>query len=60
MNYLQSNNLYKTLLIQAGVHTKRSEEASQSITFNNMRLISEIWPNWQAVFPYTVNPNKQK
>jgi hypothetical protein len=59
MNYVQSKKLYKNLLIQVGVSTKKAEEASQSITFDDMRLISEIWPDWQAIFPYATKLNEQ-
>jgi hypothetical protein len=53
MDYVQSKNLYKNLLIRAGVKTQKAEEASQSVTFDDMRLISEICPEWQAIFPYS-------
>jgi hypothetical protein len=58
MDYIQSKNLYKNLLIRAGVKTHKAEEASQSITFDDMRLISEICPEWQAIFPYAAHSNK--
>jgi hypothetical protein len=60
MDYVQSKALYKNLLIQVGVSTTKAEEASQSITFDDMRLISEIWPDWQAIFPYSAKASKQK
>lgn len=52
MDYIQSKNLYKSLLIRAGVQKTKAEEASQAVTFDDMRLISEICPEWQAIFPY--------
>jgi hypothetical protein len=60
MDYIQSKNLYKNLLIRVGVNIQKAEEASQSITFDDMRLISDIWPDWKAVFPYAANLDKQK
>ncbi len=52
MDYVQSKKLYKNLLLRAGVQTQRAEEASQSITFDDMRLISDICPEWESIFPY--------
>jgi hypothetical protein len=60
MDYVQSKTLYKNLLIKVGVDTEKAEEASQSITFDDMRLISEIWPDWQAVFPYSSSSKLSK
>ena len=56
MDYVQSKKLYKSLLLRAGVKTQRAEEASQSITFDDMRLISDICPEWEVMFPYSSRP----
>jgi hypothetical protein len=60
MDFIQSKVLYKNLLIRVGVNVQKAEEASQAITFDDMRLISDIWPDWQAVFPYSVSLDQQR
>ncbi len=50
MSTNQFKNLYRTLLIQFGVSSLKAEEACKHLTFDDMRIISEIWPEWQAIF----------
>jgi hypothetical protein len=46
----QFKNLYRTLLMKFGVSSIKAEEACKNLTFDDMRIISEIWPEWQAIF----------
>jgi len=42
---------YKEQLVRVGVDPQRAEQAAKLLTGEELRLISEIWPGWGAVFP---------
>jgi hypothetical protein len=42
--------LYIEHLIKAGVNVAKAEQAAKMVTQEQMQLISEIWPEWTAVF----------
>lgn len=46
---------YKEQLVRVGVDPHRAEQAAKLLTGEELRLISEIWPGWGAVFPPVEN-----
>lgn len=42
---------YKEQLVRVGVDPHRAEQAAKVLSGEELRLISEIWPSWGAVFP---------
>ena len=41
---------YKQQLVKAGVDFHRAEQAANILTWEELQLISEIWPEWAAAF----------
>ncbi|WP_404788151.1 hypothetical protein [Altericista sp. CCNU0014] len=50
MNIDRFKDLYRVLLIQMGVSSDKAESACQHLTVEDMKIISEIWPEWQSIF----------
>ncbi len=46
---------YKEQLVRVGVDPQRAEQAAKLLTREELKLISEIWPGWAAVFPHAEN-----
>ena len=44
---------YKQQLVKAGVDFYRAEQAANILTWEELQLISEIWPEWAAAFSQT-------
>ena len=44
---------YKQQLLKAGVDFHRAEQAADILTWEQLQLISEIWPEWAAAFSQT-------
>lgn len=41
---------YKNQLVKVGVDFQKAEQAAKTLTGEELLLISEIWPEWAAVF----------
>lgn len=41
---------YKNQLIGAGVSFLKAEQAARLMTWEELRLIGEIWPDWAVTF----------
>jgi len=41
---------YKNQLIGAGVNLYEAEQAARLLTWEELRLIGEIWPEWAVTF----------
>ncbi len=41
---------YKNQLIGAGVGFRKAEQAARLMTWEELRLIGEIWPEWAVTF----------
>ncbi|HEY9846958.1 MAG TPA: hypothetical protein V6D03_12280 [Candidatus Caenarcaniphilales bacterium] len=41
---------YKEQLVVAGVDPQRAEQAAKVVTWEQLQLIREIWPDWAAAF----------
>jgi hypothetical protein len=39
---------YKHQLVKAGVEFHRAEQAAKILTWEDLQLVSEIWPEWAA------------
>jgi hypothetical protein len=48
MDYLKES--YKDLLLSTGISSKKAEKASEAVTYDDLRIISEIWPDWGSIF----------
>ncbi len=46
---------YKDMLVRAGVDFHRAEQAVKNLTWEELHLIGEIWPEWAAAFAQTQN-----
>ncbi len=46
---------YKDMLVRAGVDFHRAEQAVKNLTWEELHLIGEIWPEWAAAFAQTEN-----
>ena len=44
---------YKQQLVKAGVDFHRAEQAANILTWEDLQLISEIWPEWAATCSQT-------
>lgn len=51
---------YRNQLIKAGIAPHRAEQAADTLTPEELRLIGEIWPEWTAAFsPVEVQVSQQ-
>lgn len=41
---------YQHQLVKAGVDFYKAEQAARTLTWKELQLISDIWPEWAAVF----------
>lgn len=41
---------YKHQLVKAGVDFHKAEQAAKILTWDELQLISDIWPAWAAAF----------
>lgn len=50
---MKTDNLkasYKDLLLSTGISSKKAEKASEAVTYDELKIISEIWPDWGSIF----------
>ncbi len=41
---------YRNLLVKSGIQELKAEMASQNLSHDDFRIISEIWPEWGLVY----------
>lgn len=41
---------YRDLLLSSGMCCKKAQKASESVTYDELKIISEIWPDWGSIF----------
>jgi hypothetical protein len=44
---------YKDLLLQIGVNCHKAENACKDLTLDDLRIISDIWPEWEMIYSET-------
>jgi hypothetical protein len=50
MNLQHLQDSYKDLLVQIGVNCRKAENISKKLTLDDLRIISDIWPEWERVY----------
>jgi hypothetical protein len=41
---------YRDLLLSSGMCCQKAERASEVVTYDDLRIIGEIWPDWGSIF----------
>jgi hypothetical protein len=41
---------YRDLLLSSGMCCQKAEKASEVVTYDDLRMIGEIWPDWGSIF----------
>jgi hypothetical protein len=50
MNLPHLQDSYKTLLVKVGVNGRKAENISKDLTLDDLRIISDIWPEWERIY----------
>jgi hypothetical protein len=50
MNLPHLQDSYKTLLVKVGVNGCKAENISKDLTLDDLRIISDIWPEWERIY----------
>jgi hypothetical protein len=56
-DYLKQS--YRELLMTTGVSPQKAEEASEAVTYDDLKVISDIWPDWNLVFLHQVSYSRR-
>jgi hypothetical protein len=48
MDYLKQS--YRDLLVSSGICSKKATQACEDVTYDDLKIISEIWPDWGSIF----------
>lgn len=54
MNHTTLKQSYQEQLVRAGVPLNKAEQAAKILTLEELRMISEIWPEWANIFSQAV------
>jgi hypothetical protein len=41
---------YRDLLVKAGVNCRKAETISKDLTLDDLRIICDIWPEWENIY----------
>jgi hypothetical protein len=50
MNLPHLQDSYKNLLVKVGVNSPKAENISKDLTLDDLRIISDIWPEWERIY----------
>lgn len=60
MRSIRLKKSYQKQLVRAGVPPQRARQAAASLTVEQLKLISDIWPEWAIIYSNTKDENLQE